>query len=308
MKETVKKRIFAVPDCAALYRTGGRTKFFFTQLAAKTLAHLWWLTRRRELDASLPPLIIGGSGGSGTRAFLEIARRGGLFMGGQNRQESKDSEPFAQYFARRWRFKYLLAGGRPSEAEIRRMRRDLEKALVNHRLGIPERDAAWGLKFPFSIYFLPFLNEQLPGMRYLHVIRDGRDMAFSPRQRALVRIGHIFLRDQWPRLERQPQPVQSMALWSRINLQAARYGREAMGDRYLRVRFEDLCADPRAVISRIFDFIGAPEPNLDNACDEVASPPTIGRWRRQDPELIPLLLDEGREALDTFGYGEKTRE
>ncbi|HEX7503619.1 MAG TPA: sulfotransferase [Acidobacteriota bacterium] len=307
MKETIKKQIFTVPGCMALYRTGGRAKFFFTRLAAKTLAHLRWLAKRRELGVSLPPLIIGGSGGSGTRVFLEIACRGGLFMGEQNRTNSRDSEPFAQNFVKKWRFKYLLAGGRPSEPEVRRMRRDLDKALVNHRRGIPSRDTAWGLKFPFSIFFLPFLNEQLPGMRYLHVIRDGRDMAFSPRQRALVRIGHIFLRDQWPRLERQPQPVQSMALWSRINLQAARYGREAMGERYLRVRFEDLCADPRAVISRIFNFIGAPEPNLDNACAEVASPPTIGRWRRQDPELIPLLLEEGREALKTFGYGEETR-
>ena len=54
-----------------------------------------------------------------------------------------------------------------------------------------------------------------------------------------------------------PARVRSIALWSWINLAAARYGRERLGERYLRIRFEDLCARPVAVAAEMLELLRA---------------------------------------------------
>ena len=38
----------------------------------------------------------------------------------------------------------------------------------------------WGFKAPVSMLLVPFLKEMAPGgLKFLHVVRDGRDIAFS---------------------------------------------------------------------------------------------------------------------------------
>ena len=51
----------------------------------------------------------------------------------------------------------------------------------------------WGWKEPRSVYLLPFLAAELPGLRFLHVVRDGRDMAFSENQVQLRKHGDAVL-------------------------------------------------------------------------------------------------------------------
>ena len=41
------------------------------------------------------------------------------------------------------------------------------------------RPRHWGFKAPCAVLFLPLWRLFLPGFRVLHVVRDGRDMAFS---------------------------------------------------------------------------------------------------------------------------------
>ena len=42
------------------------------------------------------------------------------------------------------------------------------------------------------MFFLPFLYEKYPAMRLVHVLRDGRDVAFSKQQRARFQEGVIL--------------------------------------------------------------------------------------------------------------------
>ena len=79
----------------------------------------------------------------------------------------------------------------------------------------------WGWKEPRSIYLLPFLHRHLPSLRFLHVVRDGRDMALSANQNQLRKHGDAAAipADLSP-------PERSIALWSWVNLTAARYGEE----------------------------------------------------------------------------------
>jgi hypothetical protein len=158
----------------------------------------------------------------------------------------------------------------------------------------PESSRAWGWKEPRSVYLLPFLDEQLPGLRYLHVVRDGRDMAYSDNQ--------VQLRKHGADVAGDTAALRSIGLWSDVNLRAAEYGERELGSRYLRVRFEDLCADPVPVVREIFRFFGLAGDVERIAADEVAPPETFGRWRSQDVGTVAALEARGGEALRRFGY------
>ena len=66
-------------------------------------------------------------------------------------------------------------------------------ALQAHRRDLPEDATAWGWKEPRSIYLLPFFNSVMPRLRFLHWMRDGRDMAFSENQQQLRKHGQTVL-------------------------------------------------------------------------------------------------------------------
>ena len=251
--------------------------------------------------ARLGPNIIGATGGSGTRVVARIARHGGLFIGAElNHME--DAAAFGAY-SDRWINAYVAHTTFPRRVITRiRMVRDLKRLVTMHLLPLEGIAQAWGWKEPRSIYLLPFWNSQFSGFRFLHLVRDGRDMAYSSNQNQLQMHGNVLLNateNRWP------EPLRSMALWSRINLRAAEFGERILGDRYLRVRFEDLCLESAATTSRILAFLGL-EGDADSiAALEVASAPreTLGRWKHHATASDATeLTGIGRVALLKFGY------
>ena len=124
-------------------------------------------------------------------------------------------------------------------------------------------------------------------------------MAFSSNQNQLNKYGSSMIPSE---LAGWPQPVRSIALWSRINQWAADYGETRMRSRYLRVRFEDLCADPMPQVRRIWEFFGLDGDPAEAARVELAPPESLGRWRPEDPDVLGALHEYGGAALRRFGY------
>jgi hypothetical protein len=176
------------------------------------------------------------------------------------------------------------------------MQDDLRRVLEDHCGPIADHPRRWGWKEPRSIYLLPFLHRQLPALRFLHVVRDGRDMALSENQNQVRKHG-----DAVPLPEGLSAAARSIALWSWVNLEARRYGEEHLGGRYLRVRFEDLCERPAEVTARMLGFF---EVDGDPAAlaNEVAPPSSLGRWRAESPTLVAELERAGGRALVELGY------
>jgi hypothetical protein len=185
-----------------------------------------------------------------------------------------------------------LAGGSEEEFE-----RAFRPAVDVHLAARPPQ-SPWGWKTPRSLYLLPFLDRRLPGLRFLHVVRDGRDMAFSSNQLQLTAFGGILL---GPEHDGLGAPERSIALWSRANCAAADFGERELGPRYARVRFEDLCRDPVGEAEAILRFFGLDPSVAAVAHTEVESPASIGRWR-EHPELHASLARHGAEGLARFGY------
>ena len=242
------------------------------------------------------PCVIGAPGGSGTRVVAGIARESGMFIGARL-NPYEDAVAFGEY-SDRWIDRFVERAGEAPEKELLGgMRTDLEHVVQDHLAELPPEARAWGWKEPRSIYLVPFFDATMPSLRFLHFLRDGRDMAFSENQNQLVRYGDLLVDD----LRREKKPVRSIALWSRVNSAAADYGETRLGDRYLRVRFEDLCAEPGETVRRIYDFFGL-EGDAEAAAAAVRPPDTLGRWRQRRMGIVEALHRAAEPALARFGY------
>ncbi|MDQ4107899.1 MAG: sulfotransferase [Actinomycetota bacterium] len=98
----------------------------------------------------------------------------------------------------------------------------------------------WGDKTPRYIESIDLLARLFPEGRFVHLVRDGRNVALSY---AHVPFG--------------PKTVgAAAALWSRRVEAGVRAGRPLGRDRYLEVRYEELVADAAATIQDLCGFIG----------------------------------------------------
>ncbi|MGH3072196.1 MAG: sulfotransferase [Gaiellaceae bacterium] len=241
--------------------------------------------------------MIGATGGSGTRVVARIVRAAGMYIGNDlNRYE--DALPFAA-FSDRWINEYLASGASPAPDSRTQMRDELQGLVDEHLSHRPEDAITWGWKEPRSIYLLPFLNEEIPGLRFLHFVRDGRDMAFSENQQQLKKHGAAVLGGE---LRWRRRPYRSVALWARVNGTAADYGERELGSRYLRVRFEDLCTRPGVTARQILDFFGLDGDAEAIAAAEVRPPSTLARWRTKGARTVGNLERLGEPALSRFSY------
>jgi hypothetical protein len=246
-----------------------------------------------KIDAAAP-VVIGATGGSGTRVVARIARVTGLYIG-DDLNPAEDALPVAEYYDRwinpyLWRDRHSLPDPEPQ------MRAELDELLERHRA--PADGGRWGWKEPRSIYILDFLARSLPGMRFVHVVRDGRDVAFSKNQNQPRKHGEAFLGSEAPEPDAPPRAIE---LWSAVNVRAADVGEGQLGERYMRIRYEDLCADPEPVVADALHFLGL-EGDPAELAELVEPPPTLGRWRELDPAVARELEGIGAPGLRRFGY------
>jgi len=247
-------------------------------------------------ELTLPgPNVVGATGGSGTRVVAKILRRAGLYTG-EKLNPYEDAVELG-FYSDRWINRYVAAGELPEDMRGE-MEADLRTVLADHATGLPGSAVAWGWKEPRSIYLLRFWNESMPTVRYLHFMRDGRDMAFSENQQQLSKHGDMVLGDEFRKAK---TPTRSIAVWTRVNLAAADYGERELGSRYLRVRFEDLCAEPAATVAQIYDHFGL-DGDAEEAASEVRPPDTLGRWELRRKKVIEELNATAEPALSRFGY------
>ena len=247
------------------------------------------------------PLIIGATGGSGTRVVARIVQRAGYDIG-TYLNEANDALALRP-FHDRWINRYLKAqnaGSELSRLDREQMARDFEIALARHIAPNAESGPLWGWKAPRSIYLLPFLRPRFPDLKFIQVVRDGRDMAFSKNQNQLRKHGALVLsrRERWF----SPGPVRSVLLWARINLGAAEFGERQLGSGYFVVRFEDLCRQPVETTRALLRFLNIPLDPESIASSEILAPSSIGRWRNHSDRLLGKMTAAGETALRKFGY------
>ena len=165
----------------------------------------------------------------------------------------------------------------------------------------------WGDKTPIYVRSLPMLSTLFPTARFVHVIRDGRDVALS------------YLSVPWG-----PNDVWRAAHRWKQDVSTGRRDGPALGQgRYLEIRYEDLVRDPRAALESICRIADLPfvegmleyhrdgserlaSPEAHKAYHASASkPPTAGLrdWRSQmEPEASMAFESVAGDLLEELGY------
>jgi hypothetical protein len=103
----------------------------------------------------------------------------------------------------------------------------------------------WAENTPDHVYYLREIKAAFPEALFIHVMRDGRDVALS-----LDKIGWIRPMP-W---DRRRSWIAGALFWDWTVRKARRFGRE-LGRDYLEVRFEDVLLRPRETLSEIGGFI-----------------------------------------------------
>ena len=103
--------------------------------------------------------------------------------------------------------------------------------------------ARWGDKTPAYMLAVQRIGRTLPESRFIHLIRDGRDVALSQRARAL---------------NEQPPPAEQAARWVKRIRKSREQAQSLKGARYVEARYEDLVRDPEPTLRRVCEFIELP--------------------------------------------------
>ncbi|WP_420405696.1 sulfotransferase [Nisaea sp.] len=253
------------------------------------------------------PLLIGATGGSGTRALHGALKEAGFFVGERlnHAGDAMDFEPFLDAninpVLRDTRsLDYGLDGlsDRVRDAAVT----DFRAALKRYTRELPRNTPHWGWKNPRSMYVLPIVAAECPGLRFLHLVRDGRDMALSDNQNQPNKHFDALFGETYS----GESPENAIRLWAAANMQVADWGERELGDRYMRIRFEDLCESPRTILAQAL-AAGGFAPGLAERVGRAAEavirmPGSVGRWNQlADPEKR-RLTEIGAGALARFGY------
>lgn len=163
--------------------------------------------------------------------------------------------------------------------------------------------ARYGEKTPAYVYNIPLIAGEMSDARFIHIIRDGRNVALSFRDASFG----------------SDDIAHSMLNWQLRVLDGHRKGTTLGPDRYIEVGYEALVGTPEAELRRLCAFLDleyAPamleyylrrdsiwSPRHEES-EHLAEPPRTTRdWRDQlsahEQARLELL---GRKALHLFGY------
>jgi len=119
----------------------------------------------------------------------------------------------------------------------------------------PDMDRHSGIawKEPNTHLFLPQLARHFPRLRYVHVIRNGLDMALSGNRHQLRNWGPYLGVTQAQ--DRPPERTQ-LRLWDVINARAIAHGQGHMPERLLLLNYDRLCTDFEDEAGRLLRFLG----------------------------------------------------
>jgi len=275
-------------------------------------------------DGAPGPIAIGGVGGSGTRVVASVLKECGFFLG-NDLNKRYDNLWYTLMFRRR-----SLAGA--STAEIARLADIFVAAMSGTGCTDPEahelleqiagedreefkpewratrakslrksllegkQHESWAWKEPNTHILLDRLAESIPGLRYIHVIRDGRDMAFSANQNQVKFWAEaVFGMDGLD----PSAPAGALRYWRLANERIRRLKDDGALP-ILEVGFECLCEHPARQILAIAEFCGVTvtrEGAADIAARTVRAPATIGRF--QDMDQFQLDPEDCRYASET---------
>ncbi len=179
----------------------------------------------------------------------------------------------------------------------------------------PAEKVAFGWKRAITTFTCEIFLDAYPEAKTVHLIRDGRDAMLSRLQSRMRNLhdpfnrlvvfgdpsisefhGKCLTREVVDRYRNEIEMHHWVTVVS-FGMRARKYG-----DRYLEVKYEDLCEYPEKTLSRVFEFLEVPF--LDESREWTkanASTASIGKWKGREEELRDAI-QIGTPLLTELGY------
>ena len=163
----------------------------------------------------------------------------------------------------------------------------------------------WGDKTPMNTLYLDWISTVFPHSKFIHIIRDGRDVASS-----------------YLKMERYDNILEAANRWINSIDLAQSFGSK-IKDNYMEIRYEDLVTSPKDVIKNTCDFLdiiydskmldhtkqveklGDTDKSHHSNLSKPISSESIGKWKNNlsesDQESITKLL---HKHLHRLGYAD----
>ncbi len=283
------------------------------------------------------PIVIGGIGGSGTRVVADILKVFNIYIG-DDLNRSLDNLTHTLLFKRpKWyyrnrlnnnkielgigileksmtnkesysliEFAYLISATISMTKYGHNIQKDGSGIWAFQRLRhilFSRNDivsyTGWGWKEPNSHLILKNLNDKFPNLKYIHTIRHGLDMAYSPNQQQLFNWGKLF-GVEIPKNEKDI-PAASFRYWVEVNRKVIAQ-REKLGEnKILLLNFDNLCVNPKTEIQKLIDFLGikVSDTQLQKAVEILIIPESKGRFKKHD---IAKFEKKELDFLYSMGY------
>ncbi len=253
-------------------------------------------------EMEYPPIFLGGEGRSGTTLLrVMLDAHSGISCGPETHfLVDERFQKFHEHFRNTW---WRRGEGYAYEkSDLDDLFRDFARGWFETYMRRRGK-RRWADKTPQTIHILPYLWELFPAARFVHVIRDGRDVACS------------IIPQNWG-----PNNVKDAAhrwvdcIWKGVL-------HRADTERYVEVRYEQLAAEAESVLRPLMTWLGEEfEPAMleyhraqvdnpertESSSEQVARPlyrSSIGRWRRDlSAKDLRQFLKIAGETLEFLGY------
>lgn len=248
-----------------------------------------------------PTLIIGGSDGSGTRAFAKTMLQLGVPMRVDDK-DTLDVHGAVMYDGQGWPplAKSILNVTHSANYELSDLPQTTKESVTHEMQLLKDSFDEWQLKFeqryfvkthmnqtiprasnaaigfkaPVTMLLLPVLKQVFGKVKYLHVVRDGRDVSLSTNKSPVQKFYQNMYTNAEERINKYADtdfsPVLAMHLWNDWNTQALEWEKAHASNAdfdYLVMRSEDL-VDPSKkfeALARLAAFVGSPK-TLEELC------------------------------------------
>ncbi|MDB6151289.1 MAG: hypothetical protein JWQ44_2737 [Chthoniobacter sp.] len=268
---------------------------------------------RDELQHLGPPIVVFNKSHSGSRLLARLMGEAGVFMGA-HQNESNDSQDVFKLV------EHLVLQHYPdyrrlwtADATVDPALPDLVRQVFAGHVEGSDQRGPWGWKLCETSYIVPVIDFLFPEARYIHLIRDGRDVAFCDHhapnrpfwKKIYFNTEHLCawrgLRFHQRDYERRSH-IYNALHWSNSVAIGRAYG-AMLRERYLEVRYEDLCENFDATAKQVLTFIRA-----ENAAEVIAKvrpsiyATSVRKYLKQPKEKVREVVEIAKPLLLSLGY------
>jgi len=304
-------------------------------------------TTRKHTKDGKSKLLVGGSDGSGTRSVVSLLQDLGVTMVIDD-TGTNDVHGAEMFSGKGWPDVV-----RPALQEVHTANYNVEDLspgtvdalsaqITNMNNAHVSRKGKWtrgdgaelidyGIKAPVSMLLVPMFNHLWERMKFIHVVRDGRDIAFSGNQSPVKKFytdSFVNGQEEYDKWTGSMEPVRPLQLWNDWNADLYDWERERVksdpGFDFLVLRTEDLLdVDTKyKVLLEVGDFVGTIKTKTElccmarkgvkdmgshtyNARDGKDVKARYGKWQAPldaNKGLSDAMHEQGERGLREFGY------